>query len=128
MEECSCKATVFAQRELTEVRVIGITSINSMVYSFIALPQSETILNLKSVNIDMGYNNFCSSNVQVIIFAGLDSWSFLYLSSLLEVCWNTNRQQAEKPVEFLRPTNSEGVFPFPYVKSYLPCFSLEWKF
>lgn len=73
MEECSCKATVFAQRELTEVRVIGITSINSMVYSFIALPQSETILNLKSVNIDMGYNNFCSSNVQVIIFAGLDS-------------------------------------------------------
>lgn len=40
--------------ELTEVRAIGMTSIDSMMYSFIALPQSETIINLKSVNIDMG--------------------------------------------------------------------------
>lgn len=72
MEECSCKTTVFAQRELTELRVIGMTSIDPMVYSFIALPQSETILSLKSVSIDMGCNNFCSSNVQVIILTGLD--------------------------------------------------------
>ena len=79
MEEGSFKATAFAQRVLTKVRAIGMTSIDSMVYSFIALPQSETIINLKSVNIDMRCNIFCSSNVQVIIFLALNAWSFLYL-------------------------------------------------
>lgn len=49
------------------------TSIDSMMYSFIALPQSETIINLKSVNTDMGCNTFCSSNVQIIIFRGFDA-------------------------------------------------------
>jgi len=73
MEEGSFKATAFAQRVLTKVRAIGMTSIDSMVYSFIALPQSETIINLKSVNIDMRCNIFCSSNVQVIIFLALNA-------------------------------------------------------
>lgn len=79
MEECSFKATAFARSELTKVTAIGMTSIDSTMYSFIALPQSETIINLKSVKIDMSCNAFCSFNVQVIIFTGLNAWSFLYL-------------------------------------------------
>lgn len=46
------------------------TSIDSLMYSFIVFSQSETIMDLKSVHIDMGCNTFSSSNVQVIIFAG----------------------------------------------------------
>lgn len=78
-EECSFKATASARSELTKVRAIGMTSIDSTMYSFIALPQSETIIDLKSVKIDMRCNTFCSSNVHVIIFTGLNAWSFLFL-------------------------------------------------
>lgn len=60
------------------------TSIDSLVYSI--LPQSETIMNPKSVHIDIGCGTFFSSNVQIIIFTRVDAWSFLYLCPSYFMC------------------------------------------
>lgn len=115
MEECSFEATAFEQGELTNFRAIGIISIDSVMYSFIALPPSETIINLKSVNIDMGCNTFCSSNIQVIIFTGFNAWSFLYfyvlpILSELKYQWKTSKR--ENSVDILKTTESDGVYLF----------------
>lgn len=56
------------------------TSIDSLMYSSIVLPQSEAIINLKSVHIAIGCNSFCSSDVQVVIF------TVSYISVLLVLC------------------------------------------
>lgn len=50
-------------RELAKVRAIGMTSIDLF---FIVFPQCETIINIKSVNIDIKYNT-------VLIFKGMNA-------------------------------------------------------
>lgn len=115
MEECSFEAAAFEQDELTNFRAIGITCIDSVIYSFIALPPSETIINLKSVNIFMRYHTFCSSNVQVIILTGFNARSFLYfyvlpILSELKYQWKTSRR--DNSVDFFKTTEPDGVYLF----------------
>lgn len=88
-------------RELAKVRAIGMTSIDLF---FIVFPQCETIINIKSVNIDIKYNT-------VLIFKGMNAWSFL--SALILISWNTygKKKQRRKFCGFFEIL-SDGALPF----------------
>lgn len=59
---------------------------------------------------------------------GVSYISVFPISGELKYQWKTSRR--ENSVDFLRPAQSDGACPFPYVKLYLQyfhpsCFSLE---